>query len=194
MSLDRFFPLLPERMRRPSPWSGFLRRRGARSGVDLSAVTLGAGFPLPRIHNESGTMTLGRVFLAAGCRLWAHKGGLLEIGDGTVLDAGAEVIAWERVTIGKNCYLGWDALVLDTDLHPVGGRPMVNRAVIIGNNVVVGCRAVILKGVTIGDGAVIHPGSMVTRDVPAGAAVGPPGATVKGRSASGDVPGNPGRG
>lgn len=182
MSVERFFPLLPDAMRRPSLWNGFLRRKGARSGVDLSQVTFGSGRPQPLINNEAGSMALGRVFLAAGVRLWSHKGGELTIGDGTVLDAGAEVIAWACVTIGKNCYLGWDALVLDSDLHSVRGQPLVNRPVQIGDNVLIGCRAMILKGVTIGDGAVIHPGSIVTCDVPAGAEVRPPEASIKGEA------------
>lgn len=182
MSHEQCFPLLPESRRKPSRWTGLLRKKGTCSGVDLSAVTFGAGLPFPLINNEAGTMTLGRVFLAAGSRLWSHKGGLLTIADGAVLDAGAEVIAWTRVNIGRNCYLGWDALVLDTDLHHIGGKPLVNKPVVIGDNVYIGCRAVILKGVTVGDGAIIHPGSIVTRDVPAGAVIGPPDPVIKGMS------------
>jgi acetyltransferase-like isoleucine patch superfamily enzyme len=144
-------------------------------------VTFGAGWPLPLVNNEAGTMRLGRIFLAAGSRLWSHKGGELTIGDGSVLDAGAEVIAWVSVTIGKDCYLGWDALVLDTDLHHICGNPLVNKPVAIGDRVYIGCRAIILKGVTVGDDALIHPGSIVTRDVPAGATVRPPEAAIKGR-------------
>lgn len=171
--------LLPDALRQPSRWSACLRRRAARGGVDLSRVTLGAGRPWPQVRNEAGSMTLGDVFLAAGVRLWAHKGGELAIGDGTVLDAGVEIIAWTRLTIGRNCYLGWDVLVMDTDLHGMGHRTVVNRPVTIGDHVRIGARAMILKGVTIGDGATIHPGSIVTRDVPAGAEVRPPPAVVK---------------
>ena len=181
MNPEQLFPLLPEALQKPSCWTFLLRRKGARSGVDLSLVTFGAGRPLPLIKNDAGTMRLGRVFLAAGIRLWSQKGGELILGDGTVLDAGAEVIAWARVTIGKNCYLGWDVLVLDTDLHRIGGAPLVSKPVAIGDDVYIGCRAIILKGVTIGDGALIHPGSIVTRDVTAGTAVRPPEAMLKGR-------------
>ena len=42
----------------------------------------------------------------------------------------------------------------------------------IGNDVWIGMRSIILKGVTIGDGAVIAAGSVVTRDVPAGTLYG----------------------
>ena len=178
MTMSSIFPLLPDALCRPLAWFRFKRVRGS---VDLSQVTLGAGSPAPLVNNEAGSMHVGRVFLACGTRLWAHKGGQLTIGDGTVLDAGVEVIAWEQVTIGRNVYLGWDALVMDTDLHSVGGRPIVNRAVNIGDNVRIGCRAMILKGVTIGEGAMIFPGSIVTRDVPAGAEVRPPEAAVRGR-------------
>ncbi len=179
MNREQIFPLLPENMRKPSCWTSFLRFKGARSGVDLSAVTFGAGSPLPLINNEAGTMRLGSIFLAAGSRLWARKVGKITLGDGTVLDAGAEVIAWTCVTIGKRCYLGWDALVMDTDLHRIGDNPMVNKPVAIGNDVYIGCRAIILKGVTIGDRALIHPGSIITHDVPAGAVVRPPQAAIK---------------
>lgn len=178
MSMGSIFPLLPDALSQPS--SRF-RLKGARGSVNLSQVTFGGGSPAPLVNNEAGTMSVGRVFLACGTRLWAHKGGKLEIGDGSVLDAGVEIIAWARVTIGRNVYLGWDALVMDTDLHNVAGRPLVNRAVTIGDNVRIGCRAMILKGVTIGDGAVIQPGSIVTRDVPAGVEVRPPEAVVRNR-------------
>jgi len=176
--------LLPDALRQPSCWSACLRRRAARSNVDLSRATLGAGRPWPWIRNEAGTMALGDAFLAAGVRLWAHKGGVLTIGDGTVLDAGVELIAWERLTIGRDCYLGWDVLVMDTDLHGAADRPAVNRPVAIGDRVRIGARAMILKGVTIGDGAIIYPGSIVTRDVSAGAEIGPPPATAKNRAVS----------
>ena len=170
---------LPEELRRPSSWSVLLRRRAAQEGTDLSRVTLGAGRPWPKIRNEQGVLTLGKVFVAAGARLWAHKGGELTIGDGTVLDAGAELIAWARVSIGQNCYLGWDVLVMDTDLHGAAGQPAVNRPVRIGDRVRIGARAMILKGVCVGDGAIIHPGSHVTRDVPAGAVIAPPPAVPR---------------
>ena len=152
----------------PAPWALLLRRMGRRCGVDLRETSFGEGRPWPRVKNEDGTLELGRVFLARGTRLWAHKGGTLSIGDGTVLDENVEIVAWNRVTVGSDCYLGWEVLVMDTDLHEINGQPLDNRPVSLGDRVHVGCRAVILKGVTIGDGAVIHPGAIVTRDVPAG--------------------------
>ena len=50
----------------------------------------------------------------------------------------------------------------------------------IGENVWIGCRALILKGVTIGDGAVVAAGAVVTKDVPANCVVaGNPAKIIK---------------
>jgi acetyltransferase-like isoleucine patch superfamily enzyme len=176
MSKLDLFPLLPDALCRATGRYAF---KGTRAGTDLTQARCGAGSPKPRIHNKDGRMTLGRVFLAAGVQLSVEKGGALTIGDDTVLDAGVEVIAWSSVTIGRACYLGWQVLVMDTDLHRIGDRPLLNKPVFIGNGVRIGVRAMILKGVTIGDGATIHPGSIVTHDIPAGAEVRPPAGSVK---------------
>lgn len=178
MNPDESFPMLPDAQRQPT---GKCQFKGDRAGAEFSRAKFGAGQPAPLLNNEGGQLKLGMNFLACGTRLWAHKGGVLTIGDGTLLDAGVEIIAWASVTIGEDCYLGWDALIMDTDLHSVGDRPLVNKPVVIGNRVRIGARAMILKGVTIGDDAVIQPGSIVTRDVPAGAEVRPPAAVVKNR-------------
>lgn len=50
----------------------------------------------------------------------------------------------------------------------------------IGKNVFIGARSIVMKGVTIGDGAVVGAGSVVTKDVPANAIVaGNPAKIVK---------------
>jgi Acetyltransferase (isoleucine patch superfamily) len=54
---------------------------------------------------------------------------------------------------------------------PAPGRKRGNR-VRIGNDVWIGASAIVLKGVSIGDGAVIGAGSVVTKDVPPYAIVG----------------------
>lgn len=149
------------------------RRRARRAGLDPASLSFGRGTPLPRLKNEGGEMRLGQVFLAAGTRLWAYRGGVLSIADGTVLDEGVEIVAWERVDIAARCTIGLDVLIMDTDLHSVAGRPVRNKPVKLGEGVVVGCRSIILKGVSVGAGAVIRPGSIVTRDIPAGGEVGP---------------------
>lgn len=85
--------------------------------------------------------------------------------------------------IGKYCSISWDVTVGATN-HPLnhlsthafpyvpyaGGFTTQNRQrlinTVIGNDVWIGCNSVILPGVTIGNGAVIGAGSVITKDVP----------------------------
>ncbi|GJM21588.1 MAG: hypothetical protein DHS20C15_15030 [Planctomycetota bacterium] len=155
----------------------WLRRHFDRCGL----LAVEGGGPLPRIKNEAGTLTAENILLYPGVRLWAHKGGALHIGNGTYLNHGAEVIAWESVTIGRDCMIAWDALIMDTDLHPVGDRPLRNAPVVIEDRVWIGARALVLKGVTLGEGAIVSAGAIVTKDVPAYHVVGGTPARVLGR-------------
>jgi acetyltransferase-like isoleucine patch superfamily enzyme len=58
-------------------------------------------------------------------------------------------------------------LIQDTDAHNILTSPgEMSQEIIIGENVWIGYRAMILKGVTIGNGAVVAAGAIVTKDVP----------------------------
>ena len=87
--------------------------------------------------------------------------------------SGAVICAGLSVEIGEGTLIGSGAMILDNDFHfppsQDGGSGMRSNArpVKIGRMVLVGARAIILKGVTIGDRAVIGAGAVVTRDVPA---------------------------
>lgn len=62
-------------------------------------------------------------------------------------------------------------MIRDNDAHTINGK-FSKAAVVIGDHIWIGARAVVLKGVTIGDGAVISAGTVVTNDVPTYALVG----------------------
>ena len=98
------------------------------------------------------------------------RGAVLSIGEGSFVNHRSELIAHERVEVGRHCLFAWDVQVMDSDSHSVDGLPHT-APVVIGDRVWIGCRATVLKGVTIGDGAVVAAGSVVTRDVPARALV-----------------------
>jgi len=100
--------------------------------------------------------------------LATFPGGLLEIGNRTVLNYGVDICATKLVRIGADCLLGTHVIILDSDFHDVANHDQVPepRPVIIGDGVWIGNRATILPGVTIGDGAVVGAGSVVMSDIP----------------------------
>jgi RNA polymerase sigma-70 factor (ECF subfamily) len=74
----------------------------------------------------------------------------IRIGDGTYLNRNTEIVAARSVTIGRDCQIGRDVLIMDTDQHAMPGREMVIDPVVIEDRVWIGARAIILKGVRIG--------------------------------------------
>lgn len=96
----------------------------------------------------------------------------LIIGEGVSLGDRTEIHVGKEVTIGDHCVISWDCCILDRDYHCFNNETENKRPVHIGNHVWIGCRCLICKGVTIGDGAVIAAGSVITHDVPAHTCVG----------------------
>jgi acetyltransferase-like isoleucine patch superfamily enzyme len=138
------------------------------------------GLPLPHVINLGGRIEVGNCLFYPGVRLEVGRGATLSIGTGTYLNRNTEVIAWKSVSIGQDCRIGWDVLIMDTDMHSLPGRALDNRAIAIGDDVWIGARAIILKGVSIGDGAVVGAGATVTHDVPARGMVTGPNAILRG--------------
>jgi acetyltransferase-like isoleucine patch superfamily enzyme len=155
-------------------WGLWLARRFTRAGW----LACASGFPKPRVRNLGGVLEAGNCLFYPGVRLEVGRGGSLRIGTGTYLNRNTEVVAWREVSIGRDCMVGWDVLIMDTDQHPLPGRGLDNRPVMIGDRVWIGARATILKGVTVGEGAIIAAGALVTHDVPPGAVVAAPAARI----------------
>lgn len=96
----------------------------------------------------------------------------LVLGEGVSLGDRTEIHVGKEVTIGNYSVISWDCCILDRDYHCFNSEFENKRAVHIGNHVWIGCRCLICKGVTIGDGAVIAAGSVVTHDVAPNTCVG----------------------
>ncbi len=135
--------------------------------------------PTQLIIQPGGQLRLnGRFDVFGGSTIGIQSEAKLTLGSGfanrhTWISCGLEI------TIGEQVFIADQVIIRDWDGHTIVGR--ANKAPIsIGNNVWIGMRAIILKGVTIGDGAVVAAGAVVTRDVPAGSVVaGNPARVVK---------------
>lgn len=112
--------------------------------------------------------------------------GRLSIGARTIFGHHCTLAAKQEVHIGDDCLLAEMVSIRDHDHRfddfdlPIREQGASCAPVRIGNNVWLAARVVVVKGVTIGDGAIVGAGAVVTKDIPAGAiAVGVPARVVK---------------
>jgi maltose O-acetyltransferase len=85
--------------------------------------------------------------------------------------------AVRSIRVGDNCRIGDGVSIIDADFHEISPATRncsagLVRPVSIGNNVWIGSRVTILKGVRIGDNSVIGAMSLVTKEVPHNTLVG----------------------
>ncbi len=170
----------------------FLRRRlltvaGRRWRTD------GMLFLGPRLQlqiGRNGQIRFGRfVWLGHGTKIRCHEG-QVEIGAKTVLGQECTISAYQRVSIGQQCVIADRVMLIDFDHNVADAEQAIRkqgiykRDVVVGSNVWIGYGAQILRGVTVGDNAIIGASSVVTRDIPANAvAAGTPARVVRMRPA-----------
>jgi acetyltransferase-like isoleucine patch superfamily enzyme len=105
--------------------------------------------------------------------------GDIQIGRGTYIGERTELNSEVSIRVGDDCQISWDVLILDSDHHTIDGNEKA-MPVTIGSNVWIAARASVLKGVTIGSGAVIATGAVVTSDIAPGyLAAGVPARAVR---------------
>jgi acetyltransferase-like isoleucine patch superfamily enzyme len=169
---------------------GMLNRRYARLLARLAMRKLrlgrrlrldGLAFVGPGCSIEVGPraeIELGRwSWLGHGCKLRAHEG-RISIGAKTVLGQECTISAFQQVSIGRECVIADRVMMIDFDHgmveveRPIRLQGIYKRDVRVGNNVWIGYGACILRGVSVGDNAVIGTNAVVTADVPANAVVG----------------------
>lgn len=107
-----------------------------------------------------------------GMKNWLYRTFLrMEVGDETAfaLMVMPDVMFPEKISVGTNSIIGYNTTIL---AHEYLIKEYRIGQVIIGDEVLIGANTTILPGVTIGDGATISAGTLVHKNVPAGAFVG----------------------
>jgi acetyltransferase-like isoleucine patch superfamily enzyme len=89
------------------------------------------------------------VFIGSGCEFNSNCG--IQIGSYSNVASGCRFIDHDH---------GIKASI------PIGSQPSVKKEIVLGKDVWLGCNVVVLKGVNIGDGAVVAAGAVVTKSIP----------------------------
>ena len=126
---------------------------------------------------KQAQLKLGRwAWIGHGTKIRCHEG-LVDIGAKTVMGQECTISAFQHVKIGRECVIADRVMFIDFDHgvveveRPIRLQGIYKRDVNVGNNVWIGYGACILRGVTVGDNAIIGTNSVVTKDVPANAVV-----------------------
>jgi acetyltransferase-like isoleucine patch superfamily enzyme len=156
-------------------WRRFLTPAGWRWKTD-GPVFFGKRLELQ--IGKRAEIRFGRFcWIGDGTKIRCHEG-VVEIGPKTVFGQECTISAYKRVRIGEQCVIADRAMFIDFDHgvveveRPIRHQGIYKRECVIGSNVWIGYGACFLRGVHVGDNAIVGTSSVVTRDVPANAVVG----------------------
>jgi acetyltransferase-like isoleucine patch superfamily enzyme len=114
----------------------------------------------------SRTTVAGEHSMLTGLNLIVGAGAELRVGNG-LFNYGCQVFCGNSITIGDQVIIGPQVIIRDDDEHDdVPEGKSRSKPITIGNRAGIASRAIILKGVTIGECAIVAAGTVVTKDVP----------------------------
>ncbi len=132
-----------------------------------------------KIANHATLEVNGHFSIYTGFSIQLNTNATLKLGSGFI-NEGLNLHCWEKMTFGEDVGIGKNVTLMDSDQHKINPLKKISAPIVIGNHVWIGTNATILKGVTIGDGAVVAACALVNKDVPPNTLVaGVPAKVVK---------------
>ncbi len=145
-----------------------------------------------RSKNEAIRLVIGDDSVVSGSYIFENDEGVVKIGSRTFVGGGCKFICINSITVGDDVLISWGCTFMDNNAHSIYWEERKNdvkdwkkgivegaigkyknwdkvesKPIIIGDKAWIGFDVVIMKGVVIGERAVIAAGSVVVTDVPA---------------------------
>lgn len=145
------------------------------SGIPYVMVARGGKFNIGKNLAMNNGVKGNPIGCYERCTFFVDRNAVLTIGDNVGMSQAA-LICHKSITIGNDVKIGGGVCIYDTDFHSLDAKirrskdDLKHRAekpVVICDNVFVGAKSIILKGVTIGENSIIGAGSIVAKSVPA---------------------------
>lgn len=161
--------------------------RGGVKIVDVKKLSFGSVLRIGFLHQHyfrrsvidiKGTLACkgnGVRQFAAGLTLIIRKDAYFEIGGNFSCEHNARIQVYKKLIIGASNMWAFDIIVMDTDAHLIyndkGEMISLNKDVIFGDNVWLGCRNIVLKGAHIPDNCVLGAGGIITKSLDKSSAI-----------------------
>ena len=186
----------------------YKNQKNSKRKVDIhpSVIFMDSAYFDFRTEEESKRIFIDEESMIGCSFIFESDNGSIKIGKRTFINGGTNLISINKIEIGDDATIGWNVYIYDHNAHSLdyasriydiqkeredfhanrnfgfskNWSPVKSAPIKICNKVWIGFNAIILKGVTIGEGAVVAAGAIVTKDVPEWTVVaGNPAVVVK---------------
>jgi acetyltransferase-like isoleucine patch superfamily enzyme len=145
------------------------------SGIPYVSVASGGDFEIGTAFQMNNSLRSNPIGRAQRCIFFVDSGAKLKIGNNVGMSQAA-LVCHTGITIGNDVKIGAGVCIYDSDFHALDPeirrnpqldlKSKMKAPVVIKNNVFIGAHSTILKGVSVGENAVIGACSVVTKNIP----------------------------